>query len=130
MCGTLRHSTNWKCFLLTLLILACLTAIAWCRLTQVMNDLTPAYLPTCLSAYLLLTCLPTCLPLPCLTFFFLVCSVFFLMFFLFMYLFSLSISLPGSLFCLFFYIFIYLSIDLCIFVCFLPGCLLLSSSLL
>ncbi|KAG0727357.1 Transmembrane protein 151B [Chionoecetes opilio] len=35
VCGVLRHSTNWKCFMLTLLILACLTAITWCRLTQV-----------------------------------------------------------------------------------------------
>ncbi|KAK8386164.1 hypothetical protein O3P69_010705 [Scylla paramamosain] len=35
VCDTLRHSANWKCFILTLLILACLAAIAWCRLTQV-----------------------------------------------------------------------------------------------
>ncbi|XP_037791791.1 transmembrane protein 151B-like [Penaeus monodon] len=35
VCETLRHAANWKCFILTLLIVFCLAAITWCRLTQV-----------------------------------------------------------------------------------------------
>ncbi|KAG7153288.1 transmembrane protein 151B-like [Homarus americanus] len=35
VCETLRHGANWKCFILTLLIVSCLAAITWCRLTQV-----------------------------------------------------------------------------------------------
>ncbi|XP_064115409.1 transmembrane protein 151B-like [Macrobrachium nipponense] len=35
VCETLRHGANWKCFILTLLIIACLAAITWCRFTQV-----------------------------------------------------------------------------------------------
>ncbi|XP_076045096.1 transmembrane protein 151B-like [Oratosquilla oratoria] len=34
-CRILRHSGNWKCLILSLLIVSCLAAIAWCRLTQV-----------------------------------------------------------------------------------------------
>ncbi|CAL4108338.1 unnamed protein product, partial [Meganyctiphanes norvegica] len=35
VCGTLRQGSNWKCFFLTMLIIACLAAITWCRLTQI-----------------------------------------------------------------------------------------------
>lgn len=34
-CRSLRRDFHWKCFILTLLILGCLSAITWCRLTVV-----------------------------------------------------------------------------------------------
>ena len=42
-CRSLRRDTHWKCLILTLLILGCLTAIAWCRLTVVTRFITNYY---------------------------------------------------------------------------------------
>ncbi|XP_013405325.1 transmembrane protein 151 homolog [Lingula anatina] len=33
-CESIRRNTHWKCFILTLLISGCLTAILWCRLSS------------------------------------------------------------------------------------------------
>ncbi|RZF37705.1 hypothetical protein LSTR_LSTR003116 [Laodelphax striatellus] len=35
ICGTLQKENNWKCFILTTLILGCLAAVSWCRFTHV-----------------------------------------------------------------------------------------------
>ncbi|CAH1388540.1 unnamed protein product [Nezara viridula] len=35
ICGTLQRENNWKCFILTALILGCIGAITWCRLSHV-----------------------------------------------------------------------------------------------
>ncbi|XP_018897105.2 transmembrane protein 151B [Bemisia tabaci] len=35
LCGALLRETNWKCFILTSLIIGCLGAVTWCRVSHV-----------------------------------------------------------------------------------------------
>ena len=42
-CRSLRRDFHWKCFILTLLIMGCLAAITWCRLSVITKVLVHFY---------------------------------------------------------------------------------------
>ncbi|ELT94525.1 hypothetical protein CAPTEDRAFT_123938, partial [Capitella teleta] len=43
LCASLRREPHWKCLLLSLLIAGCLSAIVWCRMTQVTHSMVSVF---------------------------------------------------------------------------------------